>query len=90
MKKVSNIPDVFKLLGSNVEVAKLLKITPSGVSEMKRNNRIGVRYWPAILSAAANAEPNDLSMEKLATISAKAASRKRSKAKVSEQVREAQ
>lgn len=82
MKKVSNISDVFKLLGSNVEVAKLLNVTPSGVSEMKRNSRIRVKYWPAILKAAERAEPNDLNIEKLAVISAKAASRKRSKSKM--------
>lgn len=77
MKKISNISDVFKLLGPNVEVAKLLNVTPSGVSEMKRNHRIGVKYWPAVLKAAEKAEPNDLSIEKLAIISAKAASRRR-------------
>ena len=84
MKKISNISDVFKLLGPNVEVAKLLNVTPSGVSEMKRNHRIGVKYWPAVLRAAEKAEPNDLNMEKLAIISAKAATRRKRSSKARE------
>lgn len=82
MKKVSNIRDVFEVLGTNVQVAKLINVTPSGVSEMKRNSRIGVKYWPAIIKAAEKAEPNDISWEKLAIITAKAA-RKRGRAKES-------
>jgi hypothetical protein len=82
MKKIANILDVFKLFGTNVQLSKILNVSPSGVSEMKRRKRIPVEYWPTLVRAASTPkakEANDLTMERLAIISAKDA-RKKAKA----------
>jgi hypothetical protein len=87
-KKINTILDVFKLFGSNVQLAKILGVSPSGVSEMKRRWSIPVEYWQPLLKAAQKADgkevdPKDLTLEKLVVVSANAP-RDKAKAKAKE------
>ncbi|MBD8556330.1 hypothetical protein IFT84_17620 [Rhizobium sp. CFBP 8762] len=79
---INNIPDVFDIFTTNVKLAAVLSVGPSAVSEMKRRNSIPVEYWPTLVDAAREIGGNDLTIEKLAIISAEAA-RQRSASKVS-------
>jgi hypothetical protein len=78
---LNSIEDVFKLFGSNVAMADILRVTPSGVSEMKRRKSIPVEYWQPIVKEAKKMARDDLTLEKMAVLSAKAA---RAKAKARE------
>lgn len=70
-KPITDLSEVFGLFKSNVELAEILKISPSGVSEMKRRRSIPVQYWQDIVAAAAERGEN-LSLEVMAIVSAKA------------------
>lgn len=74
---ISNIPDVFNIFVSNVEMADALSVGTSTVSEMKRRKSIPVEYWPALVDAARGKGREDLTLEKLAIISADAARRRK-------------
>jgi DNA-binding transcriptional regulator YdaS (Cro superfamily) len=72
-KHITDLPEVFAIFGSNVKLADVLNVGPSTVSEMKRRKSIPVEYWPALVSAATEIGENDLTLERLAIISAEAA-----------------
>lgn len=73
------IPDVFNIFKTNVKLAEVLRVGPSTVSEMKRRNSIPVEYWPELVSAAKEIGRGDLTLERLALISAEAAKQRSSK-----------
>lgn len=73
MAKINNILDVFQLFDTNVDMARAINVSPSGVSEMKRRKSIPVEHWPLIVREAKKRGREDVTMEKLAVISAKAA-----------------
>lgn len=70
---ITDIPSVFAAFGSNVKLASALRVGPSAVSEMKRRNNIPVEYWPSLVEAAREIGRDELTMETMAFISAKAA-----------------
>lgn len=70
---ITDLPSVFALFGSNVKLAEALSVGPSTVSEMKRRNSIPVEYWPALVDAARSLGANDLTIERMAIVSAEAA-----------------
>lgn len=74
---ITDLQSVFAAFGSNVKLASVLNVGPSTVSEMKRRNNIPVEYWPSIIDAARDMGQADLTMERLAFISAEAALAKR-------------
>jgi len=74
--QITNIQNVFELFVSNVNMASVLKVGPSTVSEMKRRNSIPSEYWPDLVTAAAKIGRDDLTFEKLALISQQEAKRK--------------
>lgn len=74
---ITDLQSVFAAFGSNVKLASALGVGPSAVSEMKRRNNIPVEYWPALVEAARGIDRPDLTMEKMAFISAEAALAKR-------------
>lgn len=74
---ITDIKGVFSAFVSNVKLASVLHVGPSAVSEMKRRNNIPVEYWPAIVDAARDIGRDDLTMEKLAFMSAEAAIERR-------------
>jgi hypothetical protein len=76
---VTDLPGVFALFGSNVKLAEALNVGPSTVSEMKRRNSIPVEYWPALIDAARSLDANDLTLERMAIVSAEAAIRRQVK-----------
>lgn len=73
MAKINNILDVFSLFDTNVDMARAINVSPSGVSEMKRRKSIPVEHWPLIVKEAKKKGREDVTMEKLAIVSAKAA-----------------
>ena len=73
MAKINNILDVFSLFDTNVDMARAINVSPSGVSEMKRRKSIPVEHWPLIVREAKKKGREDVTMEKLAIVSAKAA-----------------
>jgi hypothetical protein len=73
MSKINTILDVFGLFDTNVELSEILNVTPSGVSEMKRRKSIPVEHWPLIVKEAKKRGRDDVTMERLAIVSAKAA-----------------
>jgi hypothetical protein len=77
---ITDLPGVFALFGSNVKLAEALNVGPSTVSEMKRRNSIPVEYWPALIEAAKLLDENDLSLERMAIVSAEAARKRLDKA----------
>jgi len=78
MNTITNIIDVFDIFKSNVKMADALGVGASTVSEMKRRKSIPVEYWPVLVEAAKHVEDdNDLTLEKLAIVSAEAAREKR-------------
>lgn len=70
---ITDIPGVFAAFGSNVKLASVLNVGPSAVSEMKRRNNIPVEYWPSLVAGARRMGRSDLTMEKMAVLSAEAA-----------------
>jgi len=84
---LNSIKDVLKLLGTNAVVADILRVTPSGVSEMKRRKSIPIEYWQPIIKEAKKIGRDDLTLEKLVSLNAKAAKEK-AKAKAEAKARE--
>jgi hypothetical protein len=74
---ISNISDVFNIFPTNVRMADALGVGPSTVSEMKRRGSIPVEYWPVLVDAAKSAGRQDLTLERMAIVSAEAALEKR-------------
>lgn len=74
---ITDLQSVFSAFGSNVKLASVLRVGPSAVSEMKRRNNIPVEYWPSIVDAARDMGIADLTMERMAFMSAEAALAKR-------------
>lgn len=70
---ITDIQGVFTAFGSNVKLAVILNVGPSAVSEMKRRNNIPVEYWPTLVGAAREIGRDELTMEKMAFMSAQAA-----------------
>jgi len=52
-KPLDEMSDVFGLFDSNIELAGILNVGQSTVSEMKRRKNIPPQYWPRIVEAAA-------------------------------------
>jgi hypothetical protein len=84
MSKINTIKDVFGLFKTNVEMSEVLSITPSGVSEMKRRMSIPVEHWPILVKEAKKRGRDDVTMERLAIVSAKAAREKSRKVEAAE------
>lgn len=74
---ITDLPGVFAAFGSNVKLASVLSVGPSAVSEMKRRNNIPVEYWPSLVEGARALGRADLTMEKMAILSAEAALERR-------------
>jgi len=74
---ITDLQSVFTAFGSNVKLASVLRVGPSAVSEMKRRNNIPVEYWPSIVDAARDLGLSELTMERMAFMSAEAALAKR-------------
>lgn len=77
---ITDLQSVFAAFGSNVKLASVLNVGPSAVSEMKRRKNIPVEYWPALVDGAREIGRPELTMEKIAVISAEAALAKRESA----------
>lgn len=74
---ITDLQSVFAAFGSNVKLASVLRVGPSAVSEMKRRNNIPVEYWPSLVDGAREIGRSDLTMERMAFLSAEAALAKR-------------
>lgn len=70
---ITDLQSVFAAFGSNVKLASVLSVGPSTISEMKRRKNIPVEYWPALVEAAREMGRPELTMERMAFISAEAA-----------------
>lgn len=70
---ITDLQSVFAAFGTNVKLASVLRVGPSTVSEMKRRNNIPVEYWPSLVDAARDMGRDELTMERMAFISAEAA-----------------
>lgn len=46
------VPSILESLGTAVELAEALGVTPSAISEMKRRNSIPVPHWGRLLEIA--------------------------------------
>lgn len=74
-KPLNSMVDVFDLFASNIELAGVLKVGPSTVSEMKRRKSIPPQYWVAISSAVKDKGRSDLTLEKFVELAARRAAR---------------
>lgn len=74
-KPLNEMADVFGFFSSNIELAGVLKVGPSTVSEMKRRRNIPPQYWPPIISAVASKGRVDLTLEKFVELAARRAAR---------------
>lgn len=74
---ITDLQSVFAAFGSNVKLASVLRVGPSAVSEMKRRKNIPVEYWPDLVAGARLIGRSELTMERMAFISAEAALAKR-------------
>lgn len=71
--QITDLQSVFAVFGTNVKLASVLRVGPSAISEMKRRNNIPVEYWPSLIEAARDVGCSELTMERMAFISAEAA-----------------
>jgi len=70
---LNEMADVFGLFSSNIELAGVLNVGPSTVSEMKRRRNIPPQYWPQIIAAVAKKGRADLTLEKFVELAARRA-----------------
>lgn len=74
-KPLDEMSDVFGLFASNIELAGILNVGQSTVSEMKRRKSIPPQYWPPIVAAVAEKGREDLTLEKFVQLAARRAAR---------------
>jgi hypothetical protein len=74
-KPLDEMSDVFGLFASNIELAGILSVGQSTVSEMKRRKSIPPQYWPPIVAAVAEKGRSDLTLEKFVQLAARRAAR---------------
>lgn len=74
-KPLDDMSDVFGLFASNIELAGVLKVGQSTVSEMKRRKNIPPQYWPAIVSAVSEKGRDDLTLEKFVELASRRAAK---------------
>lgn len=74
-KPLDEMSDVFGLFVSNIELAGILNVGQSTVSEMKRRKNIPPQYWPRIVEAAAGKGRDDLTLEKFVELASRRAAR---------------
>lgn len=74
-KPIDDMSDVFGLFGSNIELAGVLNVGQSTVSEMKRRKSIPPQYWPPIIAAVVEKGREDLTLEKFVQLAARRAAR---------------
>lgn len=74
-KPLNEMVDVFGLFSSNIELAGVLSVGHSTVSEMKRRKNIPPQYWTPIVSAVAAKGRNDLTLEKFVELAARRAAK---------------
>lgn len=72
---ITDMSDVFKLFESNIELAGVLNVGQSTVSEMKRRKNIPPQYWRQIVAAVAEKGREDLTFEKFVELASKRAAR---------------
>lgn len=72
-KPLDEMVDVFGLFSSNIELAGVLNVGPSTVSEMKRRKNIPPQYWPQIIAAVSRKGRFDLTLEKFVELAARRA-----------------
>lgn len=73
-KPLNEMSDVFGFFATNSEMAKVLEVGPSTVSEMKRRRNIPAQYWPPLIDAVRQKGREDLTLERfvqLATLRAR-------------------
>lgn len=66
-----SLADIFAALGGNSNVARLLGVGASAISEMKRRGRIPAEYWRDLVAAAQQRERPEITFELLATLHAR-------------------
>lgn len=74
-KPLDEMSDVFGLFVSNIELAGILNVGQSTVSEMKRRKNIPPQYWPRIVEAAVGKGRDDLTLEKFVELASRRAAR---------------
>lgn len=74
-KPIDEMSDVFGLFATNIELAGVLSVGQSTVSEMKRRKNIPPQYWTPIVAAAAGKGRSDLTLEKFVQLAARRAAR---------------
>lgn len=74
-KPLDEMSDVFGLFPTNIELAGVLNVGQSTVSEMKRRRNIPPQYWPAVVNAVAAKGRHDLTLEKFVEMAARRAAR---------------
>lgn len=72
---LNEMSDVFGLFATNIELAAVLNVGQSTVSEMKRRKNIPPQYWPSIVAAVVAKGRHDLTFEKFVELSARRAAR---------------
>lgn len=74
-KPLNEMSDVFGFFPTNIELAGVLNVGQSTVSEMKRRRNIPPQYWPAIVTAVSVKGRRDLTLEKFVELASRRASR---------------
>lgn len=74
-KPLNVMSDVFGLFATNIEMAEVLNVGPSTVSEMKRRRNIPAQYWTPIIEAVRAKGRKDLTLEKFVGLASIRASR---------------
>lgn len=74
-KPLNEMSDVFGFFDTNLELAAVLKVGPSTVSEMKRRRNIPAQYWPPIIEAVRMKGRRDLTLERFVQLASIRAAR---------------
>jgi len=74
---ITDIESVFPVFGKLADMARVLNVGHSTVSEMRRRKSIPVEYWPTLVEEAERRGRKDLTLEKLVEITAEAARKQR-------------
>lgn len=63
-RPLNEMSDVIGFFETNIELAGVLNVGQSTVSEMKRRRNIPPQYWPPIIEAVSAKGRKDLTLEK--------------------------
>jgi len=74
---ITDMQSVFLVFGKLADVARILNVGHSTVSEMRRRNNIPVEYWPRLVEEAERMGRSDLTFEKMVEIASEAARKQR-------------